>query len=184
MQGGWPEAPEEARRAECRLARGGARRGGGRREGAALYRQGELHRLRGDLGAAEAAYRAASRCGVEPQPGLALLRLAQGAHDAAASMYRARAEAVDVPARTRLLPAQVEILVARGDPAAMEAARELETIARTATGTSLVAAAAHAAAAAEPALGDPSRALPDLRRAARLWQLLGAPTRPPAHRTT
>ena len=46
--------------------------------GEACYRQGEIHRLRGDFGAAEEAYREASRRGREPQPGLALLRLAQG----------------------------------------------------------------------------------------------------------
>ena len=44
--------------------------------GQALYQQGELHRLRGDSEAAEAAYREASQFGREPQPGLALLRLA------------------------------------------------------------------------------------------------------------
>ena len=38
----------------------------------------EMHRLRGEFAAAEADYRRASRFGCEPQPGLALLRLAQG----------------------------------------------------------------------------------------------------------
>ena len=46
--------------------------------GLALYQQGELHRLRGELADAERAYRAASEQGREPAPGFALLRLAQG----------------------------------------------------------------------------------------------------------
>ena len=46
--------------------------------GAAFYQQAELHRLRGEFAQAEEAYRQASQWGREPQPGLALLRLAQG----------------------------------------------------------------------------------------------------------
>ena len=46
--------------------------------GAARYLLGDVHRLRGDLELAEEAYREANRLGCEPQPGLALLRLAQG----------------------------------------------------------------------------------------------------------
>ena len=75
LQGAWGDALEEARRAAERFT------GGVLNQlacGKALYRQGEVHRLRGEFGAAEEAYREASRCGCEPQPGLALLRLAQG----------------------------------------------------------------------------------------------------------
>ena len=46
--------------------------------GLALHQSGDLHRLRGELALAEQAYRAASRHGEEPVPGLALLRLAEG----------------------------------------------------------------------------------------------------------
>ena len=46
--------------------------------GPAFYQQAELHRLRGEFARAEEAYRQASHVGREPQPGLALLRLAQG----------------------------------------------------------------------------------------------------------
>jgi hypothetical protein len=51
----------------------------------AHYQLGELHRLRGELAEAEAAYRQAHAAGCEPQPGLALLRLAEGRADAAAA---------------------------------------------------------------------------------------------------
>src|SRR5207253_2260417 len=71
--GSWPEALEEARRAGERLAQTENEAAAGQ----AFYRAGELHRLRGCAAAAEEAYREASRCGCEPQPGLALLRLAQ-----------------------------------------------------------------------------------------------------------
>ena len=77
---------------------------------AAFYQEAEVHRLRGDFGAAEKAYQSASEWGRDPQPGLALLRLAQGRADAAAAAIR---RAVSTPAgrlqRTKLLSACVEI---------------------------------------------------------------------------
>ena len=76
----------------------------------------EMHRLRGAFAAAEAGYRRASGLGCEPQPGLALLRLAQGAAAAAhAAMRRVLAATADLFCRARLLPAQVEIALAAGD---------------------------------------------------------------------
>ncbi len=59
-----------------------------RRLGLALYQQGELHRLRGELADAERAYRAALEHGREPAPGFALLRLAEGKVAAAAAAVR------------------------------------------------------------------------------------------------
>ena len=62
--------------------------------GEAYYQQAEMHRLRGEYDAAETAYRGASTFGREPQPGLALLRLAQGdVESAVASIRRVVAEA-------------------------------------------------------------------------------------------
>ena len=84
MRGTWAEALAEARRAGERCVR--ADNAAGARD--ACYRQGEIHRLRGELAAAEEAYREASRHGWEPQPGLALLRLAQGRAGAAAAAIR------------------------------------------------------------------------------------------------
>ena len=87
-----------------------------RRQAAAFYRRAELHRLRGEFDEAEEAYREASRSGREPQPGLALLRLAQGQADAAcAAIRRVVDEAGSLVARSRLLPAHVEIMLAAGD---------------------------------------------------------------------
>jgi ATP/maltotriose-dependent transcriptional regulator MalT len=83
---------------------------------------GDLHRQRGDLDAAEAAYLASHQLGGDPQPGLALLRLARGDVAGAASSLRAALVARDDDplGRARLLPAAVEIALAAGD---LDAAR-------------------------------------------------------------
>ena len=82
--------------------------------GQAYYQQAELHRLRGDYAAAEGAYRDASRYGREPQPGLALLRVAQGEAEAAAgALRRALAETAEPLQRAVLLPAYVEVALAQ-----------------------------------------------------------------------
>ena len=65
----------------------------------ARYRQGEVHRLRGEFAAAEEAYRDAHRGGYEPQPGLALLRLAQGNGEAAAAAIRRLAGETSEPSK-------------------------------------------------------------------------------------
>jgi DNA-binding NarL/FixJ family response regulator len=173
LHGAWEDALEEARRAGRRCAQGNhplAR-------GEAVYVQGEVHRLRGELAAAEHAYREASRCGREPQPGLALLRLAQGNGEAAAAaIRRALAEAHERPQRARLLPAYVEITLGVGDAAAARAASaELDGIAEGHEGGMLGATAAHARGAVELAAGDARAAVVALRRAAQNWQQLEAP---------
>ncbi len=108
--GQWDEALEEAGRARDRLA------AVGNAVAAAQcgYHEGEIHRLRGDLTTAEESYREASRGGYEPQPGLALLRLAQGETAAAAAAVRRVAGEAGAK-RTGLVPAQVEILLAVGE---------------------------------------------------------------------
>ena len=59
-----------------------------------FYEVGEICRKRGEYSKADAAYREASRHGRTPEPGLALLRLAQRRHQAAdASIRRALVEA-------------------------------------------------------------------------------------------
>jgi DNA-binding NarL/FixJ family response regulator len=174
LQGDWGDALEEARRASERCARGTVNRAA---EGQAIYLQGDVRRLRGELGAAEEAYREASRYGSEPQPGLALLRLAQGNHEAAAAaMRRALGETSDPLRRARLLSAQVEILVAAGDDRrARGACRELGEISARHRGAVLEAMAAGAEGAVTLAGGDAGAALATLRHARQLWQELAAP---------
>jgi DNA-binding CsgD family transcriptional regulator len=167
------DALEEARRAAERCLRG--ENPGGAAE--AWYRQGEIHRLRGQFGAAEAAYREANGLGREPQPGLALLRLVQGEPDTAAStIRRVIAETRTAAARSAILPAYVEIMLAVGDVAAAGGAcRELEALAAGQERRALGARAAQARGAVELAKGDAVGALTSLRLAGEVWQELGAP---------
>jgi DNA-binding NarL/FixJ family response regulator len=170
--GAWPDAMAEAERAREWLARAP-----GRTAGNAFYRLAELHRLRGDLAEAEGAYREASIHGREPQPGLALLRLAQGQTEVAkAAICRAAGEAHDRRTRAPLLAACVEILLAAGDvPAARTAANELAAIAGELDAPLLRAMSAQATGAVLLAEQEPQAALTVLRRAWTAWCELEAP---------
>ena len=172
LQGAWSEALEEARRAFDRCLQGENPTAAGE----ACYRQGEIHRLLGDPSSAEEAYREASRLGREPQPGLALLWLAQGKADAAeAAIRRVAAETSEIGRRTRLLPAFVEIMLAVGDVAAARGAcSELESVAEGHESGALGASAAQARGAVELLDGDPGAALVALRHALEVWQQLEA----------
>jgi ATP/maltotriose-dependent transcriptional regulator MalT len=173
LRGDWDGALDEARLAGERLALGFNRPATAQ----AFYRQGELHRLRGDLDAAEKAYAAASRYGLEPLPGLALLRLAQRrAEDAGSALRRALAETTELPRRAALLPAVVETLLALGDlDAAREACRELEEVAAEFGSMLLAATAAQGRGAVLLGDGDPAAALVSLRDGWQKWEELGAP---------
>jgi ATP/maltotriose-dependent transcriptional regulator MalT len=136
-----------------------------------------LHRLRGEFDEAEQAYREAAEHGCEPQPGLALLRLAQGREDAAAAgISRALGEATGEGERLGLLPACAEIMIAVGRiDEARAAARELELSSERIDGTLLEAIAARVHGAVELADDNPGDALVALRRSFHLWQELGVP---------
>lgn len=172
-RGSWRDALEEAQRAAERATRTDNLPAAGR----ASYCAGELHRLQGDNAAAAAAYRVASLHGIEPQPGLALLRLAQGQPAAAAaSIRRALAEQGEPLRRAALLPAAVEIALASGDAAGARAGcAELDQTAARYGSAMLGAMAAHARGAVELAGGDAAAALLALRRAIADWQALDAP---------
>ena len=84
--------------------------------GMAHYQRAELLRLRGELARSEQAYREASNRGHPAQPGLALLRLAQGrGDDAMAAVRRSVGAATGPMERSQLLAALVEIALAAGD---------------------------------------------------------------------
>jgi ATP/maltotriose-dependent transcriptional regulator MalT len=173
LHGAWPEAIEETKRACERLAHAADKYA----TGAALYRQAEVYRAHGQFAEAEDAYREASRWGREPQPGLALLRLAAGSNGAAeAAIRRAVAETTDRLSRAKLLPAHIEIMLTVGDvPAAREAADELSAIAHDYATPALCAVAGHALGAVLLAEGDARAALGALRGAWEAWQELDAP---------
>jgi DNA-binding CsgD family transcriptional regulator len=172
LGGSWSEALEEARLAAERFVETK-----NPAAGLALYRQGELLRLRGEFDSAEQAYRDASRNGWEPQPGLAQLRLAQGKRDAAlAAIRRANTEVAEPLKRATLLPAQVEIALAVDEiEEARAACLELLKLAEQYESRMLDAIVAHAQGALALAAGDPSAALGRLRHAQGIWLELDAP---------
>jgi len=167
LEGRWPDAIDEARRACERPSPAGA----------AFYQRAEVHRLRGEHDLAEQAYREASQRGFEPQPGLALLRLAQGNEDVACGSIRRVVRACDAAlARARLLPAFVEIMLAAGDTnAAREASRALAEIADQLETDVLQAMAAGAEAAVSLAEGNAEAALGPARKAFETWRRVDAP---------
>jgi ATP/maltotriose-dependent transcriptional regulator MalT len=173
LRGDWAGALAEAQRAQerCRQAANESA------AGEACYRQGEIHRVRGDFEAAESAYREGSRLGREPQPGLALLRLAQGKTDAAeAAIRRVLDETTAAGARASVLAAYVQIMLAAGDAgAADDACRELEAIAAAQEVAAIEAMAAEARGRVAAAGEDHRGALASLRRAGQAWQELDAP---------
>jgi ATP/maltotriose-dependent transcriptional regulator MalT len=173
LHGAWKDAVEAIEEARDRFLRRAERAD----VGGAFYQLGELHRLAGDFAAAEDAFRQANRWGREPQPGLALLRLAQGQTDAAqAAIRRAVEEAGDAAPRARLLPAYVEIMVAAGDVAAARAAAdELARVAEAFGAPMVRALATQAQGAVLLAEGDATAALGALRQAWRAWKDLETP---------
>lgn len=173
LHGAWPDALEEAQLARERLSRPRVHP----ELGAAFYQQAELHRLRGEYAQAEEAYREASQAGKVPQPGLALLRLAQGQVQAAESaIRRALDEAHDSATRAALLPPFIEIQLAAKDVrSARAAADELSQIAARLDAPYLRAVSAHAVGAVLLAEGQASAALATLRPAWSAWRELEVP---------
>jgi DNA-binding CsgD family transcriptional regulator len=146
--------------------------------GMAHYQLGELHRLQGEHQEAEDAYRQAHAAGRDPQPGLALLRLAEGRVDTAAAAIDAALDAVagDAIVRAQLLPAYVEVMLAAGRQAeAAAAAHELDQLAAAGASTMLSAIAAQTRGSVRLADGDAKEALGSLRDALEAWKELDAP---------
>ncbi len=173
--GKWSEAEREAERAIDRIPDGATIDPGPL--ALALYQRAELKRLLGEFDEAERLYRQASENGREPQPGLALLRLAQGKHDqATVAIRRVLAGTTSTYDRMCLLPAAVEVLLAAG---ALDEARvlveELEAALPRYPNEVLRATAAHARGSLCLAEGDPRAALTPLGAAFEAWQRIGAP---------
>jgi DNA-binding CsgD family transcriptional regulator len=146
--------------------------------GLAMSEQGEVFRIRGQLAAADKAYDAAIGYGYEPQPGLALLWLAQERPGPAlAAVRRLLAEPRDPVQRSRLLPGAIEVLMgAGGEPDEVRPlVEELNGIATHFECTGLRAMAAFAGGSAALLEGDAARALPLLRASMRHWSGLSSP---------
>lgn len=173
MAGDWPRAARDAAQVGRDLE--GISRGS---VAEAHYLVGEINRLRGDHSVAETAYRAAHRIGRDPQPGLALLRLAEGQATIAAAEIRIAltCEPNSPMRRASLRAAQVEIAICAEDPdTARQACGELTGIATTYGGPLLHATALQADGALRLAEGRALEEVTPLREACRLWQELDAP---------
>ena len=170
LHGAWSDALAAAASAQERSARGD-------RDGhfSAWYQDGEVHRLLGELDVADASYERAAQTGFQPQPGLAMLRLAQGRTKLAQSLIRAAIDSADPAERRWMLPAVVEIELAVGDlPAARKVADELNALS-TSNMPMTQAIAGHAEAAVRLEEGDASGALLVARRAWAHWRDLDVP---------
>jgi DNA-binding CsgD family transcriptional regulator len=172
LHGAWPDALDEARKACERLTQPPDRT-----VGAAFYQWAELLRLRGEFAKAEDMYRQAGQAGRMVQPGMSLLRLAQGEIETAATSIRnVLAEASERRIRSRMLPAFVDImLAARELDAARAGAEELLSMAANLNAPFLRAVSARAHAATLLAAGKARSALAPLRDAAAAWDDLDAP---------
>ena len=142
-----------------------------------FYEIGSIRTRMGDLPAAEEAFKQAHAMGRSPEPGLSLIRLAEGKVSVAlANLRRAHDDDPSRPGRARLLPALVEAAIAAGDiAAARSACEELAEIAASFDTASVRAAATETRGAVLLADGDIKAAPRELRRALELWQEVDAP---------
>ncbi len=173
LRGALARAEQEARLAHDEIARYDMRWV----LGESFYEIGSIRMRMGDLPAAEEAFRKAHEVGHGSEPGMSLIRLAEGkAASANASLQHALAEERSRPGRARLLPARVDVALAAGDlEAARAAVMELDEISSSFGTPALKASAHHAQGALALADGDAERAERELRAALELWQQLDAP---------
>ncbi|TDD70399.1 helix-turn-helix transcriptional regulator [Jiangella aurantiaca] len=172
LNGAWPDALDEIA-AVCADLDGYT----GWVCGHAYYQLGEVRRQRGEWDAAEDAYRRAAEHGCPTQPGLALLRLAEGDADAAsAGVRRALTEATAKPDRLDLLKAAVAIHLEEGKiEAARDFVTEFEEITQELRTPVIEAERSAVRGALAFSEGDPAGALPLLRRAVGIWQYQDVP---------
>ncbi len=182
LRGSWMEAEKEALLA-CDELRPYLRR----EFGWPLTELGRIRLRRGDIKGAEAAFIAAHEAGWDPQPGLALVHLAQGEVGlASASIRDALQRPGNVPSkevppntalrRAPLLEAQVEIEVAAGNlDVARSAVEQLAGIGALFESKALAASATLARARIRLAEDDAAGARQDFEAAGQLWNEVGAP---------
>ena len=178
VRGAWDRALEELDRAVRRYVEAGTPAPAG----IARAEAGDVHRLRGDLDAAESAYESAIGFGFEPQPGLALLWLARGRRSAAQhAVHRLLDEPRDPVHRSQLLPGAIEALLGLGEFSRADVAcRELVDLAADFGCPPLRAMAGGATAACRldgAEIADAAGALSDVRQSLALWRVAGGAVR-------
>ncbi len=173
FHGAWYSALEKTKHA-CELL---TRPPGEPAAGEAYYRKAELLRLLGDFEEAEDCYREAAKWGRNPQPGLAVLRLAQGQDDAAETSIRnTLREIKDKKRRAELLPEVVRIMIAvKKTEEAFEATKELGDIAKEFDAPYLFAMSSYCQGAVFLAEGSIQLALDHLQKALKGWNTLHLP---------
>lgn len=171
LRGEWASAEAEARRAQDELGNYLAF------SGEALYEIGEIRFHIGDYEQAEKAFRQAHGLGRDPQPGMAMLELAQGNPEGARTLIdQSIANTESLLKRARLLPAQVEIAIEQDRlEDAIAAANELQTAADEFGSEALRAHAAQALGAVLVAEGKAEQAAEHLRQATELWRRIDLP---------
>jgi class 3 adenylate cyclase len=173
FRGSWADAEREAKRACEELSRYDLLLGG-----EAQYEIGEVRLRVGDLEGAREAFRQARQLNREPQPGMSLLRLAEGDAPGANTSIKRALAGVEWGAfgKARMLPAAVEIGLAAGDlDSVAQHVAELEEIAGSFRTTAVTATADYARGRLLLAQGDTGTALARLRHAVELWHEIGAP---------
>lgn len=172
LHGKWEDAMDEIHQA-CNLL---SKSTGEPAAGEAFYLQAEFHRLQGDFTKAEEDYRQANKWGRKPQPGLALLRIAQGEVDTAEAAIRRAAEEQKNPmARSKILPAYIDIMLAVDDiKAAQAGATDLSEIAEEFQAPFLQAIAARAEGNIILEKEEPKKALDKLHNAWSALKQIGA----------
>jgi class 3 adenylate cyclase len=166
FKGAWAEAEDEARRACKELSDFPGYAAAG------LIIIGEIRLRSGDLSGAEKAFQQAHELGRDPQPGLALLRFAEGKYETARELinFALDNDSLLTLERARLLPAQVEIALALDElDTAAGAVEELERIADQYQSPILCATAARASGMLALARGDADDAEDQMLRAYKLW---------------
>ncbi len=173
FHGEWPKALEETIDA-CVLL---IEHNGNPAAGEAYYRQAELHRLSGNFTNAEQCYQESAKRGRNPQPGLALLRLAQGQNDAAETSIRnTLLETKDPKRRAELLPAVVKIMITvKQTEEAFKAEKELCVLARDFNVPYLLAMCFYCQGMVSHAKGDTRLTLEQLQKALKFWNSLNMP---------
>ncbi|MGH8927570.1 MAG: adenylate/guanylate cyclase domain-containing protein [Acidimicrobiia bacterium] len=174
LTGAWERAEEELRRATSELASYNA----APPMGDGFYAIADIRLRKGDLEGAEEALRQAHALGRDPQPALARIRLAQGKVRAAATGINSALaqQSWDKWARTRLLPAQIEIAIASGDVAlARRGAEELTELVDTYQTPAMQAGKHEAWGRVHLADGDADGAAHELREAIHHWREVAAP---------